>query len=186
MPIDRHEQAVRQLLTGYFGRGRHVDYLDVDYLAPKLTELMQEARYMGSMDFANWVINHDESSFRSERAWFKIKPKLLAGYQADLMKGLKQVRTNAGLDPYATVHQLGFKGKPLSCACQTCSGYCACGLPGHHDGRNGGAIEIAVKAWRVNMKFICRACGKGEFTADGDDQTCPECGQAHQVIVRMP
>lgn len=65
-----------------------------------------EARYMGSLDFSTWVIRHDKSSFRQERAWFKIKPSLIVEYQAELLNNLDRVRTNAGLDPNSTVPQL--------------------------------------------------------------------------------
>jgi hypothetical protein len=67
---------------------------------------LQEARYMGALDFATWILNHDESSFRQERAWFKIKPKLLMEYRAELLEGLKYVRSNIGLDPNAKVRQI--------------------------------------------------------------------------------
>lgn len=67
---------------------------------------VKEARYMGSMDFATWVLNHDESSFRQEKAWYKIKPSLILEYQAELMKNIDRVRTNIGLDPESTVSQL--------------------------------------------------------------------------------
>ena len=68
-----------------------------------------EARYMGAADFAAWVINHDESSFREIVSWFKIKPKLLIEYQAELMKNLDRIRTDIGLDPESTVYQLKFE-----------------------------------------------------------------------------
>ena len=71
----------------------------------------REARYMGAADFAQWIIAHDESSFRQERAWFKIKPQLLLKYQAELMEGLNRIHTNAGLDPEAEVRQLAHQPK---------------------------------------------------------------------------
>lgn len=72
----------------------------------KIEQEVAAARYMGAVDFSTWIIRHDESSFRQERAWFKVKPGLLLQYQADLMKGLDRVRTDIGLDPKATVYQL--------------------------------------------------------------------------------
>ena len=81
-------------------------YPELAQAKQKILQKMNEARYMGSMDFATWVMRHDESSFRAERSWFKIKPSLLLSYQADLMQGLKSIQTNAGLDPNSPVTQL--------------------------------------------------------------------------------
>lgn len=72
--------------------------------------MLMEARYMGTMDFAEWVLHHDESSFRAERAWFKLKPSLITRYQIELMKNLRRIRSNTGLDKDSTVHQLKHEG----------------------------------------------------------------------------
>lgn len=66
----------------------------------------KEARYMGAQDFSSWLLNHDESSFRQERAWFKVKPALVIQYQANLMADLERIRSNIGNDSQATNPQV--------------------------------------------------------------------------------
>lgn len=54
-----------------------------------------EAQYRGALDFSRWIIQHDQSNFRQERAWFKIKPQLILDYQAELEEKLQQ-QSNGG------------------------------------------------------------------------------------------
>lgn len=82
----------------------------INNLAVAINHALMEARYMGTADFAHWCVTNDQSSFRQERAWFKLKPSLLIAYQAALMENLARVRTNVGLDPEATVRQIKYKG----------------------------------------------------------------------------
>jgi hypothetical protein len=63
-------------------------------LKAKINRLMLEARLAGAIDCATWVMQHDESSFRQERAWFKVKPALFLKYQAELLKELQELSNN--------------------------------------------------------------------------------------------
>lgn len=46
-------------------------------------------------------------------------------------------------------------------------------------------MKIVLGGWKRGMKLVCRACGKGKFTADHPDPACPKCGQVHEVKVQM-
>jgi hypothetical protein len=65
-----------------------------DEVEAKINRLMLEARLAGAIDCATWVMQHDESSFRQERAWFKVKPALFLKYQAELLKELQELSNN--------------------------------------------------------------------------------------------
>lgn len=52
-------------------------------------EYAKERELKGEFKCFDWIVQHDESSFRQERSWFKVKPRLLLERQAQIMRELE-------------------------------------------------------------------------------------------------